>query len=314
MKKTNFKKNLFLLLSVLILCFSTVFAQRDIKITLDGNILKTDVAPFIKDNRTLVPIRFISEALNYDIKWNEEKQLVTIKNTDQQIDLTINSKNVLVNNTKTTTDVAPAIYNNRTYVPIRFISETFGINVNWNDKTSTVILESNSNSNLSKEEQDYLKNREIYRVNIEKELSELKSYFFENASKYTENEILNKYEEESLNINKNINKIKDLKVPTRFITSHNLLLEALDFTTDMLPQFKEALIDGNSDASTKIISLLTNNSVKMSEAQKALNSELLEEEYIPDKDIDIYNKTIEQKDKTSDLLDDNTLQGLLERI
>lgn len=314
MKKTNLKKNLFLLLSVFILCFSTVFAQRDIKITLDGNILKTDVAPFIKDNRTLVPIRFISEALNYDIKWNEEKQLVTIKNTDQQIDLTINSKNVLVNNTKTTTDVAPAIYNNRTYVPIRFISETFGINVNWNDKTSTVILESNSNSNLSKEEQDYLKNREIYRVNIEKELSELKSYFFENASKYTENEILNKYEEESLNIDKNINKIKDLKVPTRFITSHNLLLEALDFTTDMLPQFKEALIDGNSDASTKIISLLTNNSVKMSEAQKALNSELLEEEYIPDKDIDIYNKTIEQKDKTSDLLDDNTLQGLLERI
>lgn len=314
MKKTNLKKNLFLLLSVFILCFSTVFAQRDIKITLDGNILKTDVAPFIKDNRTLVPIRFISEALNYDIKWNEEKQLVTIKNTDQQIDLTINSKNVLVNNTKTTTDVAPAIYNNRTYVPIRFISETFGINVNWNDKTSTVILESNSNSNLSKEEQDYLKNREIYRVNIEKELSELKSYFFENASKYTENEILNKYEEESLNIDKNINKIKDLKVPTRFITSHNLLLEALDFTTDMLPQFKEALIDGNSDASTKIISLLTNNSVKMSEAQKALNCELLEEEYIPDKDIDIYNKTIEQKDKTSDLLDDNTLQGLLERI
>lgn len=312
----NIKKSILLLVSVFILCFSTVFAnsQRDIKITLDGKQLETDVAPFIKNDRTLVPIKFISESLGYEVKWDEAKRTVAINKEDNNMLLTIDSKTVVVNGENKTTDVAPAIYNNRTYVPVRFVSENFGLDVDWDNATSTVILKTKQNTNFSKEENEYLLKRESYRISIEKEVAELKSYFFENSSKYTEEEVMEKYYNHTKNIEENIENIKNLDVPSKFKTSHDLLLEALDFTKEMLPQFKEALIDGNSDASTKIIDLITKNSIKMSEAEKALKSESKGIEYTPDKDIDIYNKTLEQKDKTSNLLEDDMLKGLLERI
>lgn len=312
----NIKKSILLLVSVFILCFSTVFAnsQRDIKITLDGKQLETDVAPFIKNDRTLVPIKFISESLGYEVKWDEAKRTVAINKEDNNMLLTIDSKTVVVNGENKTTDVAPAIYNNRTYVPVRFVSANFGLDVDWDNATSTVILKTKQNTNFSKEENEYLLKRESYRISIEKEVAELKSYFFENSSKYTEEEVMEKYYNHTKNIEKNIENIKNLDVPSKFKTSHDLLLEALDFTKEMLPQFKEALIDGNSDASTKIIDLITKNSIKMSEAEKALKSESKGIEYTPDKDIDIYNKTLEQKDKTSNLLEDDMLKGLLERI
>ena len=44
----------------------------------DGLILKMDVAPFLKDSRTFVPIRFVAEGLGYNVEWNEREQSVTI--------------------------------------------------------------------------------------------------------------------------------------------------------------------------------------------------------------------------------------------
>lgn len=90
---------------------------------------KMDVSPFIKNNRTLVPLRFVVEALNGEVNWNEETKTVSIKIRNQNIDIPINSKKVMVDGVEKTIDQAAIITKNRTFVPIRFISETVGMEV-----------------------------------------------------------------------------------------------------------------------------------------------------------------------------------------
>lgn len=307
------KKVTLMLAMSLTMITSSVFAQN-VKITLNGNEVKTDVAPFIKENRTLVPIRFISEALEYDVKWDNENRTVTINNNNKNMVLTINNKNINVDGQSKTTDVAPALYNNRTYVPIRFISENFGINVDWDNENRTVVLENNKYSNLSKEENEYLNTISNYTKITEDKFNEIKSYFFENASKYSNDEIVAKFNELSSEINTNVKKISDLNVPEKFSKSHKLFLDAMENVQDMLNGYKEALLDGNSDIAKKVMNLQTKFSIKISEASKALQAELNNKEYTPDKDIEIYNETVKKQDSDSDLLNNDVIKNLLEKI
>ncbi|MGB9794698.1 stalk domain-containing protein [Caldisericum exile] len=104
---------------------------------------KLDASPFIDkvSERTLVPVRFISEALGFDVLWDGGKKEVTIKNSDKTIEikLYIGETSALVNGKSVTLDVAPVILPpGRTFVPIRFISETFRGFVYWNSKTKEV--------------------------------------------------------------------------------------------------------------------------------------------------------------------------------
>lgn len=309
----NFKKATLMLTLALSLCTGNVLAQ-DVKITLNGNEIKSDVAPFIKENRTLVPVRFISEALEYDVKWDNDKRTVSINNNDKNMVLTINDKNINVDGKTKTTDVAPTLHNNRTYVPIRFISENFGVDVKWDNDSRTVVLENEKYSNLTSEENEYLNNISKYTEITQAKFEEIKSYFYENASKYSKDEIKAKFDELSSEINLNVKNISELNVPDKFKKSHKLLLEAMDNAQNMLNGYEDALIEGNSDIAKKVMNLQTKFSIKISEAAKALQSELKGEEYTPDKDIEIYNETVEKQDKNSDLLNDETIKNLLEKI
>ncbi|QOR36843.1 trypsin-like peptidase domain-containing protein [Clostridium sp. 'deep sea'] len=85
--------------------------------------------PIISNNRTLVPVRFVSEKLGAYVAWNSSTQTVSMKFNKTQISLRINDMQISVNNTKVTLDVAPIILNGRTYVPLRAISEAFGNHV-----------------------------------------------------------------------------------------------------------------------------------------------------------------------------------------
>ena len=309
----NFKKATLMLTLALSLCTGNVLAQ-DVKITLNGNEIKSDVAPFIKENRTLVPVRFISDALEYDVKWDNDKRTVSINNNDKNMVLTINDKNINVDGKTKITDVAPTLYNNRTYVPIRFISENFGVDVKWDNDSRTVVLENEKYSNLTSEENEYLNNISKYTKITQAKFEEIKSYFYENASKYSKDEIKAKFDELSSEINLNVKNISELNVPDKFKKSHKLLLEAMDNAQNMLNGYEDALIEGNSDMAKKVMNLQTKFSIKISEAAKALQSELKGEEYTPDKDIEIYNETVEKQDKNSDLLNDETIKNLLEKI
>ncbi len=95
--------------------------------------VEMDVAPFIRNNRTLVPLRFLANALGVDsdnISWNDP--VVTISQPGfPVVKLTIGEKLINVDGEITTTDVAPLIENNRTMLPAKFVAEALGYQISW---------------------------------------------------------------------------------------------------------------------------------------------------------------------------------------
>ncbi len=104
-----------------------------------------DVAPEITNDRTMLPARFVAENLGATVDWDGEKQLVTIvgkneKNEDIKILLTIGSDTAKVNGEDIKLDSPAYIKNDRTFTPIRFISEKLGATVEWKDETRQVVI------------------------------------------------------------------------------------------------------------------------------------------------------------------------------
>lgn len=119
----------------------TVFAESgQIRVTLDGSQIAFDVAPQIIDGRTMVPLRAIFEALNAEIDWNGETQTVTATRGDVIVIMQVGNSVITVAGKNVTLDVPPLIVNERTLVPARAVAESFGVNVDWNAATQTVIL------------------------------------------------------------------------------------------------------------------------------------------------------------------------------
>ena len=100
-----------------------------------------DTPPIIYKDVTLVPVRALTEALGSELSWDESVQLVTITRGDKNIQLKVGDKLALVDSTEVEMLVAPVLVSSRVYVPLRFISETFGLKVYWNEDTNTIILE-----------------------------------------------------------------------------------------------------------------------------------------------------------------------------
>jgi len=106
-----------------------------------GKNVKFDTPPVIKGGRTLVPVRAITEGLGAEVQWNAKTQEVTITKDGTVIVLTLGSNEVKVNGEIIQIDTEANMYSNRTYVPIRFISETFKANVNWDAENEVVEIE-----------------------------------------------------------------------------------------------------------------------------------------------------------------------------
>lgn len=138
-----FKKILCGIISATLLLTITAMptmAKNDVSVVLDGEKLSFDVPPQIINDRTMVPLRAIFEALGASVKWNQSTQTVTSKKGSVTIELTINSKIMYVNNTRVTLDSPACIIDDRTLVPMRAISEAYGIEVEWNSHTRTVAM------------------------------------------------------------------------------------------------------------------------------------------------------------------------------
>ncbi|MBB6213962.1 N-acetylmuramoyl-L-alanine amidase [Anaerosolibacter carboniphilus] len=112
-----------------------------------GKDVLTDVPTMLYKNRTLVPIAFVVENLGAKIQWNQDKYEATITTSDKTIVLKIDSATAYVNGSKTTLpDNVPAKLlgyqgNFRTMVPLRFVSEQLGMNVNWIAETRTAAVD-----------------------------------------------------------------------------------------------------------------------------------------------------------------------------
>lgn len=112
----------------------------DISVTLNANVLDFDVKPQIIEGRTMVPLRAIFEALGAEVLWDDATKTVTSTKDNVTVKLTIGSKVLDKNGTKIELDVPAQIVDSFTLVPVRAISEAFGCNVDWDDKTKTVII------------------------------------------------------------------------------------------------------------------------------------------------------------------------------
>lgn len=126
---------------------SIVLQVNSLTATVQGAQKKLDVAPVIVNNRTLVPLRFIAEGLGSKVDWNPTNQSITVTLNNSIITLWVNQKLANVNGKFVNLDVAPSIHKGRTMVPIRFISENFGMNVNYDSKTKQISVTTKSSSN-----------------------------------------------------------------------------------------------------------------------------------------------------------------------
>lgn len=96
--------------------------------------------PVVQNDRTLVPIRAIIEAMGGSVNWDEETQTAFLEYNGDIITLAIGNRTAYFNETANTLDVAPTVINDRTMLPIRFIAESFKFNVDWDGKTQTITI------------------------------------------------------------------------------------------------------------------------------------------------------------------------------
>lgn len=159
------KKLISVILSVamiMAMCMPVLQADgEDVKVFVDGIELECDVPPVIENDRVLVPIRAIAEALNKTVDWNEQAQAVIISDNGDYwvwpLWLTIGSSTMWISEAHNFDMITPApdmginqwsidldvpalIINDRTFIPLRAVSEAFGVEVQWDIDTRTVIL------------------------------------------------------------------------------------------------------------------------------------------------------------------------------
>lgn len=136
------KKLIFLLTSIAMLLGTTAFA-KDITVDINGYPVSFDQPPIIQNDRTLVPMRAIFEALGCEVSWDGGEQRIDVwQNGINIMTLYIGSNEMWTStqNGYTSLDVAPQIINARTLVPVRAISEALLCRVNWDGNTKTVSI------------------------------------------------------------------------------------------------------------------------------------------------------------------------------
>ncbi|NDO45677.1 stalk domain-containing protein [Clostridium sp. MD294] len=154
-------------------------SKNDISVEVNGTQLKMSHSPQIIENSTLVPLRDISDALNITIEWNENEKTIDVYGINDTYTLEIDNFTVKSKHSNTILlNAAPTIIDNKTFVPIRFIAESMGADILWNDASKTVLITTNEQkqiNNLEKIELS-LSNKKVY---TGQKLSELKKDFGE---------------------------------------------------------------------------------------------------------------------------------------
>lgn len=155
-KAISKKKYIFLMLALTVvftyILRNICFASNDVRIIIDGEVLTSSPGPFIENGRVLVPIRFISERLGAKVEWNNEERLVTITKGNNKVILRINSHLIIYEGEGRKyglSDVAPKIVENRTFVPLRLVSNALGVGIEWSSVTRTAYVDSNQISEIT---------------------------------------------------------------------------------------------------------------------------------------------------------------------
>ncbi|MCK5847929.1 MAG: PQQ-binding-like beta-propeller repeat protein [Caldisericia bacterium] len=121
----------------------------EIKLQIDNQIVLVnsklwpwllDSPPIIKDSRTFVPLRFISEIVGGKVIWNSQEKRIEVLYKQNEVVLWIGKKEILVNSKKEVIDTAPFISKGRTMVPLRFVTEPLGAVILWDGASQSITL------------------------------------------------------------------------------------------------------------------------------------------------------------------------------
>lgn len=124
--------------------------EPEISVILNDSKLEFDQPPVTHNYRTMVPIRKIVEALGAEVSWNNDTETASITKGSINVKITIGNSTIYSNGREIITDTPAMILNDRTLVPVRFISEIFGCAVDWNEESKTVSITEHSEFDKSK--------------------------------------------------------------------------------------------------------------------------------------------------------------------
>ncbi|WP_137792034.1 stalk domain-containing protein [Bacillus sp. E(2018)] len=167
-------KNLFKYLASMMLVISIGLSSiidvsaATISVYINGEKQMYDQPPVMENGRTLVPLRGIFESLGAEVKWDSNTRKITATKGDKVVLLTIGSKTTYVNNLKINIDVPAKMINNRTVVPLRFVSEAFDAEVKWDGVRQRVNITYEDTSGNDPEPSRDLSISEIVRMNDSK--------------------------------------------------------------------------------------------------------------------------------------------------
>jgi hypothetical protein len=142
----------FIAICLFILCYANLTEQSAaaipssqktsyIRVFLEEVEIEYDVKPQIISGRTLVPMRFTFESMGLDIEWKAEEQVITGSTDTFTIIFKVGSRRVFLGDgNERVLDVPPQIIENRTLIPLRFLSESLGYNVSWNGDSNVILI------------------------------------------------------------------------------------------------------------------------------------------------------------------------------
>ena len=128
-----------------------VVAQKtEVKLTvgsntayINGEAVAIDVAPINRNNRVMLPVRFLADTFGAEVAWDGETSTATLKNSEVTIVIVIGAPSMTVNNEEIALDSPAIIESSRTYLPLRAIANALGVansNIAWDGETSTATL------------------------------------------------------------------------------------------------------------------------------------------------------------------------------
>lgn len=115
------------------------YSSSVINVSINGDLISISPDPVIINGSTYLPIRGITEALGGSVWWNSESKTIGINKDDVNIAFVIDSSVARING-KQVSMLPSQMVNNTTYVPIRFLADAFGLNIEWNGNTNTVSI------------------------------------------------------------------------------------------------------------------------------------------------------------------------------
>ena len=123
-----------------------VIGSKTLVVTVNGvqKEVVMDVEPFISNNRTMLPIRFIAEALGFEVEWDNTNRTVILTDKDTVVKIPVDTNQIIVNGSVFESDVKPILKNDRAMLPIANIARALGLvdgkDIIWNGVTKEVII------------------------------------------------------------------------------------------------------------------------------------------------------------------------------